>query len=95
MGSTLYDKIFDAHVVRSLPDGTVLLYVDRHLVNEVTSPQAFESMRMEGRAIWRPLANLAVADHNVPTTDRTRGIEDSTSRTQVIALEDNAAANGF
>ncbi|SAL51994.1 isopropylmalate isomerase large subunit [Caballeronia sordidicola] len=95
MGSTLYDKIFDAHVVRSLPDGTVLLYVDRHLVNEVTSPQAFESMRMEGRAIWRPLANLAVADHNVPTTDRTRGIEDSTSRTQVIALEDNAAANGI
>lgn len=95
MGRTLYDKIFDAHVVRSQADGTVLLYVDRHLVNEVTSPQAFESMRIEGRAVWRPSANLAVADHNVPTTDRSRGIEDATSRTQVLALGDNTAANGI
>ncbi|QIE28073.1 3-isopropylmalate dehydratase large subunit (plasmid) [Caballeronia sp. SBC1] len=95
MGRTLYDKIFDAHVVRSQADGTVLLYVDRHLVNEVTSPQAFESMRIEGRAVWRPRANLAVADHNVPTTDRSHGIEDAISRTQVLALEDNTGASSI
>jgi 3-isopropylmalate/(R)-2-methylmalate dehydratase large subunit len=95
MGRTLYDKIFDSHVVRSYADSTVLLYVDRHLVNEVTSPQAFESMRIARRAVWRPGANLAVADHNVPTTDRSQGIEDATSRMQIRALEDNTVANGI
>ena len=95
MGCTLYDKIFDAHVVRSLANGTVLLYIDRHLVNEVTSPQAFESMRIESREVWRPRASLAVADHNVPTTARSQGIEDVTSRAQVLALENNTAANGI
>ncbi|KQR77005.1 isopropylmalate isomerase [Burkholderia sp. Leaf177] len=95
MGRTLYDKIFDAHVVRSRADGTALLYIDRHLVNEVTSPQAFESMRQEGRVVWRPRANLATADHNVPTTDRSHGIEDATSRTQVLTLQENTGATSI
>ncbi|MDB5776867.1 MAG: 3-isopropylmalate dehydratase large subunit [Herbaspirillum sp.] len=95
MGFTLYDKIFDAHVVRTEADGAALLYIDRHLVNEVTSPQAFESMRLEHRAVWRAQANLAVADHNVPTTDRSAGISDATSRIQVEALRSNTAATGI
>ncbi len=92
MGSTLYDKIFDAHVVRHEADGTTLLYIDRHLINEVTSPQAFESMRLNHRMVWRAQANLAVADHNVPTTDRSAGIDDATSRIQVEALQANTMA---
>jgi 3-isopropylmalate/(R)-2-methylmalate dehydratase large subunit len=95
VGRTLYDKIFDAHVIRTDPDGGTLLYVDRHLVNEVTSPQAFESMRLEQRVVWRPRANLAVADHNVPTTDRSNGITDVVSREQVDALARNTAATGI
>jgi 3-isopropylmalate/(R)-2-methylmalate dehydratase large subunit len=92
MSRTLYDKIFDAHIVRTQADGAVLLYIDRHLVNEVTSPQAFESMRLEARGVWRARANLAVADHNVPTTDRSHGIDDVIARAQVEALDTNTAA---
>src|SRR3989344_269938 len=73
-GKTLYDKLGAAHVVRQHEDGTCLLYIDRHLVHEVTSPQAFEALRLAGRRPWRVAANLATADHNVPTTDRGRGI---------------------
>lgn len=93
MSRTLYDKLFDAHVVRTLPDGTALLYVDRHLVNEVTSPQAFEALRLEKHVIWRPSATLAVADHNVPTTDRSEGISDETARVQVDRLQENCDVN--
>ena len=67
---TLYDKLWDEHVVRTEPDGTALLYIDRHLVHEVTSPQAFEGLELAGRKVFRIAANLAVSDHNVPTTDR-------------------------
>ncbi|MDP1670495.1 MAG: aconitase family protein, partial [Alphaproteobacteria bacterium] len=74
--STLYDKIWQAHLVSQQADGTCLIYIDRHLVHEVTSPQAFEGLRMTGRKVRRPEATLAVADHNVPTTDRAKGIED-------------------
>ena len=79
-GKTLYDKIWDAHVVHSEPDGTTLLYVDRHLVHEVTSAQAFEGLRVAGRSPWRIDTALAVPDHNVPTIDRARGISDPVSR---------------
>ena len=91
---TLFDKIWDAHLVHTAEDGTCLLYIDRHLVHEVTSPQAFEGLRMEGRKVRSPERTLAVADHNVPTTDRTAGIEDEESRIQVEALENNAAEFG-
>jgi 3-isopropylmalate/(R)-2-methylmalate dehydratase large subunit len=93
MSQTLYDKIFDAHVVRTNADGTTLLYIDRHLLNEVTSPQAFEALRQESRPVWRSRANLAVADHNVPTTNRDLGIADPVSRVQVEALQDNCERN--
>ena len=73
---TLYDKIWDDHMVHQAPDGTCLLYVDRHLVHEVTSPQAFEGLRMAGRRVRAPEKTLAVVDHNVPTTDRSQGIDD-------------------
>ena len=73
---TLYDKIWDAHLVHEAPDGTCLLYIDRHLVHEVTSPQAFEGLRMAGRKVRAPGKTLAVVDHNVPTTDRSKGIDD-------------------
>ncbi|MFQ5760820.1 MAG: aconitase family protein, partial [Acidiferrobacterales bacterium] len=86
-GKTLYDKVWDAHVVRSDPDGTTLLYIDRHLVHEVTSPQAFDGLRLANRRPWRIDAALAVADHNVPTTDRSQGIDDPVSRIQVEALD--------
>ena len=95
MGRTLYDKIFDAHTVEAEDDGTTLLYIDRHLINEVTSPQAFESLRMQKRIVWRPRANLAVADHNVPTTDRSHGIADLTSRIQVDTLRANCEGTGI
>ena len=90
MAKTLYDKIFDDHVVDRQPDGTCLLYIDRHLVHEVTSPQAFEGLRMSGRRVRAPEKTLAVVDHNVPTTDRTRGIADQDSRIQVETLAANA-----
>ncbi len=92
--STLYDKIWQAHLVSQQADGTCLIYIDRHLVHEVTSPQAFEGLRMTGRKVRRPEATLAVADHNVPTTDRAKGIEDEESRIQVETLEENCAAFG-
>ncbi|HYD31029.1 MAG TPA: 3-isopropylmalate dehydratase large subunit [Azospirillaceae bacterium] len=87
---TLFDKIWDSHVVHRQEDGTCILYIDRHLVHEVTSPQAFEGLRMAGRKVRRPEATFAVADHNVPTTDRTKGIDDEESRIQVETLEKNA-----
>ncbi|MDY0330735.1 MAG: 3-isopropylmalate dehydratase large subunit [Thiomonas sp.] len=95
MGRTLYDKLWDEHVVRTEQDGTALLYIDRHLVHEVTSPQAFEGLQLAGRKVWRVSANLAVADHNVPTTDRAEGIADPISRLQVETLDANCAANGI
>ena len=87
---TLFDKIWDAHRVDVQDDGTCLIYIDRHLVHEVTSPQAFEGLRLAGRPIRHPELTLAVADHNVPTTDRSKGIENEESRIQVEALERNA-----
>lgn len=92
---TLYDKLWESHVVRTEEDGTALLYIDRHLVHEVTSPQAFDGLRSAGRQPWRLSANLAVADHNVPTTDRTRGIEDPVSRLQVETLDKNTKSVGM
>ena len=92
---TLYDKIWDSHVVEEQEDGTVLLYVDGHLVHEVTSPQAFEGLRTAGRKVHRPLATIAVADHNVPTTDRSAGIADPDSRHQVETLERNVREFGI
>ncbi len=89
-GRTLYDKVFDEHVVHQEPDGTCLIYIDRHLVHEVTSPQAFEGLEIAGRPLWRNSANLAVVDHNVPTTDRSKGISDPISRLQVETLDLNA-----
>jgi len=80
MGTTLYDKIWDAHLVEARPGETPLIYVDRHLVHEVTSPQAFEGLRNTGRKVRRPELTLAVADHNVPTKDRDKGITDPESR---------------
>jgi 3-isopropylmalate/(R)-2-methylmalate dehydratase large subunit len=94
-GKTLYDKLWDAHVVRDNGDGSALIYIDRHLVHEVTSPQAFDGLRLAGRRPWRTAANLAVADHNVPTTDRSRGIADPISRAQVDALDSNCAEYGI
>ncbi|HYC15173.1 MAG TPA: aconitase family protein, partial [Stellaceae bacterium] len=91
---TLFDKIWDSHVVDRQPDGTCLLYVDRHLVHEVTSPQAFEGLRASGRRVRRPDATIAVADHNVPTTDRSRGIEEPESRLQIETLERNVKEFG-
>ncbi|HEU5338447.1 MAG TPA: 3-isopropylmalate dehydratase large subunit [Sulfuricaulis sp.] len=94
-GKTLYDKLWDAHVVRHNDDGTCLLYVDRHLVHEVTSPQAFEGLRLAGRKLWRVDANLATTDHNVPTTDRSHGIVDPVSRLQVETLDQNCHDYGI
>ena len=91
---TLFDKIWDEHVVHRQEDGTCLIYIDRHLVHEVTSPQAFEGLRNAGRPVRAPNRTLAVADHNVPTTDRSVGISDEESRIQVEALTRNAADFG-
>jgi 3-isopropylmalate/(R)-2-methylmalate dehydratase large subunit len=91
---TLFDKIWRSHLVDVQDDGTCLLYIDRHLVHEVTSPQAFEGLRMAGRRVRRPEATLAVADHNVPTTDRAAGIADAESRIQVDTLANNCAEFG-
>jgi 3-isopropylmalate/(R)-2-methylmalate dehydratase large subunit len=92
---TLFDKIWDSHVVRQDEDGTCLLYIDRHMVHEVTSAQAFEGLRLAGRKVRRPDATLLVCDHNVPTTDRGKRIEDDDSRIQVETLEKNAAEFGL
>lgn len=95
---TLYEKLWDQHVVRDNGDGTALLYIDRQLVHEVTSPQAFEGLRMAGRKLWRVDANLATPDHNVPTTDRSQGIAgitDPISRLQVETLDQNCADFGM
>ena len=91
---TLYDKIWDDHVVDEQGDGTCLLYIDRHLVHEVTSPQAFEGLRMAGRKVHAPSRTLAVVDHNVPTTDRSQGIDDAESRLQIETLAANVAEFG-
>jgi 3-isopropylmalate/(R)-2-methylmalate dehydratase large subunit len=91
---TLFDKIWESHVVDRQDDGTCLIYIDRHLVHEVTSPQAFEGLRLAGRKVRRPDLTLAVADHNVPTTDRSHGIEDPESRTQVETLDKNVVEFG-
>ena len=89
MPQTLYDKIWNEHIVHQQDDKTTLLYVDRHLIHEVTSPQAFESLRLSKRKVRRPNLTLAVADHNVPTTDRLKGIDDEESKIQVETLERN------
>ncbi|MEE9319346.1 MAG: 3-isopropylmalate dehydratase large subunit [Granulosicoccus sp.] len=93
-GKTLYDKVWDAHIVHQQDAGTVLLYIDRHLVHEVTSPQAFEGLQLAGRKPWRTSSMLAVADHNVPTTDRSNGIEDPVSKLQVDTLDSNCEKFG-
>ena len=92
---TLYDKIWDNHIVSINDDGTTILYIDRHLVHEVTSPQAFEGLRMSGRKVRRPEFTLATADHNVPTMDRDKGIADPDSKLQVETLERNASENNI
>src|SRR5687767_2705643 len=89
MPKPLFDKIWENHLVHQQDDGTCLIYIDRHLVHEVTSPQAFEGLRTTGRKVHRPKATLAVADHNVPTTDRSHGIVEEESRIQVETLEQN------
>ena len=95
MLKTLYDKLWESHVVHSDEDGTAILYIDRHLLHEVTSPQAFDGLRLAGRQPWRVSANLVVADHNVPTTNRINGIDDATSRLQVETLDANAKQFGL
>ncbi len=92
---TLYDKLWDSHVVHVEDDGTTLLYIDRHLVHEVTSPQAFEGLKLAHRPLWRVSANVATADHNVPTTDRALGIADPVSRLQVDTLDANCRQYGI
>ena len=91
---TLYDKLWDSHVIREEADGTALLYIDRHLVHEVTSPQAFEGLKLAGRKPWRMQSVVATADHNTPTKDWARGIQDPISRTQVETLDDNIREHG-
>jgi len=92
---TMYDKIWDDHVVETGADGTSLLYIDRHLVHEVTSPQAFEGLRLTGRKVRAPEKTLAVVDHNIQTTDRSQGIADPESRLQVEQLAENAREFGI
>jgi len=95
MPQTLYEKIWNEHVVHQQDDGTTLLYVDRHLIHEVTSPQAFEGLRLLKRKVRKPNFTLAVADHNVPTTNRSKGIEDEESKIQVEVLEKNCKEFGI
>ena len=97
MAQTLYDKLWDAHLVEQRDDGTALIYIDRHLLHEVTSPQAFEGLKLAGRDLWRRSANLAVPDHNVSTlrSEREGGLQalpDEVSRIQLQTLDDNCAA---
>src|SRR5438874_2564429 len=95
VAQTLFEKIWESHVVRAEPDGTSLIYIDRQLVHEVTSPQAFEGLKLAGRKVWRVNANIATADHNVPTTDRSQGIADPVSRLQVDTLDENCREYGI
>jgi 3-isopropylmalate/(R)-2-methylmalate dehydratase large subunit len=95
MAKTLYDKIWDEHLVHEEDDGTGLLYIDRHLVHEVTSPQAFEGLKISGRKVRAPEKTLSVVDHNVPTTDRSKGIDDPEAKIQVEALAANSAEHGI
>jgi 3-isopropylmalate/(R)-2-methylmalate dehydratase large subunit len=95
MSRTLYDKLWDEHVICAEEDGTASLYIDRHLLHEVTSPQAFEGLSLAKRPVWRISANLAVSDHNVPTTDRSEGIADPISKLQVDTLDQNCASFGI
>ena len=95
MAKTLYDKLWDAHAFATEADGTSLLYIDRHMINEVSSPQAFEALRMSGRKAWRADTSLSIVDHNVPTTDRSKGISDPLAREQVNALEENSRTFGI
>ncbi|MCS6763790.1 MAG: 3-isopropylmalate dehydratase large subunit [Candidatus Protistobacter heckmanni] len=95
MAQTLYDKLWQEHVVHTEEDGTATLYIDRHLLHEVTSPQAFEGLKLASRPVWRISANLAVSDHNVPTTDRKAGIADAVSRLQVDTLDKNCDETGI
>jgi len=95
MARTLYDKLWDDHVVYAEEDGTSVLYIDRHLLHEVTSPQAFEGLSLAKRSLWRNSANLAVSDHNVPTTDRSEGISDPISKLQVDTLDTNCDRLGI
>jgi 3-isopropylmalate/(R)-2-methylmalate dehydratase large subunit len=95
MARTLYDKLWDDHVVHTEEDGTTVLYIDRQLLHEVTSPQAFEGLEIANRAVWRNSANLAVSDHNVPTTDRSAGIADPISKLQVDTLDKNCDRFGI
>ena len=91
-GSTVYDKVWDAHVVGERDDGATIVYIDQHLLHEVTSPQAFEGLRLADREPWRRGANLATPDHNVPTTDRASGlagIDDPIAKEQVVVLDEN------
>ena len=99
-GKTLYDKLWEQHLVKQREDGTALIYIDRHLIHEVTSPQAFEGLRIAGRKPWRVSANIATPDHNVPTTTSERyagldGIEDDISRVQIKTLDDNCDELGI
>src|SRR6201998_253402 len=95
MAQTLYDKLWNTHVVHKEEDGTTILYIDRQLLHEVTSPQAFEGLKLSERPVWRISANLAVSDHNVPTTDRSHGIADPVSKLQVDTLDSNCDAFGI
>lgn len=95
MAKTLYDKLWESHVVDTEKDGTTILYIDRHLLHEVTSPQAFEGLRLAGRKPWRDSANLLVADHNVSTQNRNGPIADPISRLQVETLDNNAKTYGL
>ena len=94
-GKTLYDKLWDSHVVHEDADGTCLIYIDRHLVHEVTSPQAFEGLRLAGRKPWRADTIVANPDHNTPTKDWEKGIEDPISRLQVETLDSNIKAVSY
>lgn len=95
MAKTLYDKLWDDHVVHTEEDGTTVLYIDRQLLHEVTSPQAFDGLKLAQRPVWRISANLAVSDHNVPTTDRSHGIADPVSKLQVDTLDANCDSYGI
>ena len=94
MSTTLYDKIWNDHLVHQQEDGTSLLFVDRHLIHEVTSPQAFEGLRNANRKVRNPKLTLAVVDHNIPTTDRSKGIDDEDSRIQIETLDKNCKEFG-
>src|ERR1700741_2042669 len=95
LAKTLFEKLWEQHIVHQDPDGTALLYVDLHLVHEVTSPQAFEGLRMAGRKVRRPDRTVAVPDDNVRTTDHSKGIADPESKLQVETLDENARAFGL